>query len=109
LRLGCQVISARYTFKFCHFNEHTVLPIDNFDGITTAGEITVTFDSENQEGLNIQIIDLLGKVIFETKKSVEKGETVIPLDLPKMSSGIYNIIVESKSQKFTERFSYSVN
>jgi Secretion system C-terminal sorting domain len=75
----------------------------------TAGEITVTFDSENQEGLNIQIIDLSGKVIFETKKSVEKGETVIPLDLPKMSSGIYNIIVESKSQKFTERFSYSVN
>ena len=71
----------------------------------TSSEMTIDYQSENRGEVNIQILDLLGKVILQKHLSVEKGQTLIPINLSEVADGIYNITIENQNQKFSEKIS----
>ena len=63
----------------------------------TTGTVTLSTDFKQQEDLTINIVNILGETVFETKGEISAGEQNINLDISNFSKGVYFIRVNSNN------------
>lgn len=62
--------------------------------------LTLDFNPGNSTSVNIEIIDLLGRVVFnEIYKVIPKSRNYVELHLEKLNVGIYNVLLEETVTK----------
>ncbi|MDF1698557.1 MAG: SdrD B-like domain-containing protein [Saprospiraceae bacterium] len=63
----------------------------------------IQFVAENDGELSIKLIDVSGKVVLSTTKTVDEGEGNIRLDLADLPEGVYNMSIELNNTISTKR------
>lgn len=63
----------------------------------------ITIDSEIRNELNLQILNLTGKVIQEQTYQIEQGANQFELDVSELSNGIYFYTIGNKEGVLTDR------
>lgn len=70
----------------------------------TKGMLLASIKTEERDALQLQIVDLEGKLISQQTRNVEKGETQISLDVNSLKAGQYILKVTSKEAVQTKLF-----
>ncbi|MCD4746209.1 MAG: T9SS type A sorting domain-containing protein, partial [Bacteroidales bacterium] len=69
----------------------------------TSGKLSIKFNIIDNNKINIKIINLLSKIIYQEKVTVIKNN-IIDIDLSEFSEGVYFIRVEGKSTNYFQKF-----
>lgn len=70
----------------------------------TKGMLLATIKTEERDALQLQVLDLQGKLINQQTRNVEKGETQISIDVNNLKAGQYILKVVGKSATETKFF-----
>jgi hypothetical protein len=60
---------------------------------------------ENELEINIKVIDMLGKLLYQTTKTINDGTEKITLDTKLFANGLYNVIISSSQGSVTKKLS----
>lgn len=70
----------------------------------TKGMLLATIKTDDRDALQLQILDLQGKLVNQQSRNVEKGETQISIDVNNLKSGQYILKVIGKEATETKLF-----
>ena len=60
---------------------------------------------ENELEINIKVIDMLGKLVYQTAKTINNNSEIIAIDTKSLTSGLYNVTVSSNKGIVTKKLS----
>jgi hypothetical protein len=66
-------------------------------------DVTLTFDSPNQNNISVALTDISGNVLFKSIYTSSDGKTV-NVSLPDLSKGIYMLRIRSDKKSWVERY-----
>jgi len=66
--------------------------------------LNINCNSSNQNEAIITISDIIGHTLKEKKIKIEKGVSLIQIDVSSLSNGLYICIVNSENRKTTLKF-----
>ena len=67
------------------------------------GEFNLYINSYDVDNYQIKVIDISGKLIFETEVKCQTGSNYIPITIDKVDKGTYNLVINSNDQVVTKR------
>lgn len=68
------------------------------------GNLIVNFTSSAAERISIKVIDLNGKVLYNSPQNIANGANSIRLNLSNLPSGIYHLQVQSSKETLVKKF-----
>ncbi len=66
-------------------------------------QLTVEMNSSANFDANIAVKDILGKVVYQTSRSVKKGTNRVEIDANRLQSGVYLVNITSGDSKITKK------
>lgn len=70
-------------------------PVQEVINIKTSSQVSDTYD--------LNLFDINGRQIFTEKINIPAGENLVPIDVPTLSSGIYNLILSDGKNLITKK------
>lgn len=67
------------------------------------GEFNLYINSYDVDNYQIKVIDISGKLIYETEVNCQTGSNYIPITIDKVDKGTYSLVINSKDQVVTKR------
>ncbi|MFK7933647.1 MAG: T9SS type A sorting domain-containing protein, partial [Saprospiraceae bacterium] len=74
-----------------------------FPNPSPTGVVILQYFAEQNEDLNIQLYDLMGRLIFRAVEPVEMGKNQINLNFSALRNGLYVAQVEVNGEQYFER------
>jgi hypothetical protein len=69
----------------------------------TSSDVFVSFDNQNGNAINIEVVDQLGRVVYASDEFNSIGFNTIELNLANVSDGMYSVLVHSMNNTITKR------
>jgi hypothetical protein len=71
-----------------------------------SNQLTATYDLPNAQWVDMQVVDVSGKVVVEVckRKAVRAGKQVAHIDISQLSPGVYNLVLTTPSHTATQRW-----
>jgi PKD repeat protein len=93
------------------FNVSITVSVEELMGIAnvlvypnpTSSDVFVSFDNQNGNAINIEVVDQLGRVVYASDEFNSIGFNTIELNLAKVSDGMYSVLVHSMNNTITKR------
>ncbi|HKR05851.1 MAG TPA: T9SS type A sorting domain-containing protein [Bacteroidia bacterium] len=63
----------------------------------------IRFIAEDAQNLNLEIIDVRGRIVIKNKMATVEGENKITVNTSKLTNGIYSVLLKGNSVKLRER------
>jgi hypothetical protein len=61
--------------------------------------LNLEFTSENSNNINVELINMVGQVVYENKHQIDYGFNKLRLELPKLKEGMYSLILNKDHDK----------
>ncbi len=68
-----------------------------------SGSVTLTINEAGTESIDISIIDICGRQVYEHKTETEKGKLLMNLNLEQLSAGVYFLNIKSGAIEHVEK------
>jgi PKD repeat protein len=93
------------------FNVSITVSVEELMGIAnvlvypnpTSSDVFVSFDNQNGNAINIEVVDQLGRVVYASDEFNSIGFNTIELNLANVSDGMYSVLVHSMNNTITKR------
>lgn len=59
----------------------------------SASELNVSFHQQNASEANVKLINIEGKVVYETTKNLKAGNQTLKLDVSNVNAGMYQVLI----------------
>ena len=69
----------------------------------TSADVFVSFDNQNGNAINIEVVDQLGRLVYTNSATQMIGFNTIGLDLSRVSDGMYSVLLHSGNNTITKR------
>jgi hypothetical protein len=69
----------------------------------TSSDVFVSFDNQNGNAINIEVVDQLGRLVYTNSATQMIGFNTIGLDLSSVSDGMYSVLLHSGNNTITKR------
>ena len=69
----------------------------------TSADVFVSFDNQNGNAINIEVVDQLGRLVYTNSATQMIGFNTIGLDLSSVSDGMYSVLLHSGNNTITKR------
>lgn len=69
----------------------------------TSNELFVSFDNQNGNAMQVELVDQLGRVIYSENEIQQIGFNKIGLNLSHVSDGMYSVLIHSGNNTITKR------
>jgi len=66
-------------------------------------QLTIRYQIDTDASVQLMLIDLTGRAIFQNNYQVRAGEQQIQLDLSKLPNGVYAVQLVGKDQSFSQK------
>ena len=67
------------------------------------GEYNLYIDSFGSDNYLIKVVDITGKLIYNTEVNCQSGSNYIPIAIDNIQKGTYNLVISNKEQVVTKR------
>jgi hypothetical protein len=93
------------------FNVSIALSVEELMGIAnvvvypnpTSDEVFVSFDNQNGNAMQVELVDQLGRVVYSENEIQQIGFNKIGLNLSQVSDGVYSILLHSGNNTIAKR------
>ncbi len=93
------------------FNVSITLSVEELMGIAnvvvypnpTSDEVFVSFDNQNGNAMQVELVDQLGRVVYSENEIQQIGFNKIGLNLSKISDGMYSVLLHSGNNTIAKR------
>lgn len=99
------------TFEFTTGNITSVAQIEEVDSfeiipnlVNNQSDILLSINSTESIDIDVQVVDISGKLISNTSNNLISGQNNIDLSVSDLSSGVYFVKLQSKTGLITKRF-----
>ena len=77
--------------------------LSNVFPVPVSGELSVEFNNNRNENIEVVITDMVGRVIFQDQFDAADGSNVYRTDMSKFATGVYFISLSNNVEQLTER------